>query len=292
MRKDVLSRIIRKVLISTLLLAVFASMAYAEEAAADQTAAVETATAESKEAEPPTEEPPAEEPAVVEPAVAEALPVPTPVVKPLLEEPVAVEKAPVEPDKTAVFAIEPNTVGFGFGINAPVAGDAAPFKIGSKASIRWWISDYFALEPLVKIYVDYTEDEGTREEDISYRIGPGVMLVFAVFRGNSIRLNTGIGLALNIEGISSSIRDDYGIESELKEKTVGFDIPVMLGLEHFFIDWFSINVGVEFDLLSYDKSENEVKRPGEDRVNSEPVHNVKFDIDSTNLFINLMFYTN
>jgi hypothetical protein len=189
------------------------------------------------------------------------------------------EDPPIKPSRS---------IGFGFGIYAPGDDDAWPFSMGGTALMRYWAMDVLALEPKLKLMYASTDDRQAETQDATFVINPELVLLGAPLRGKNTRFEIGGGLGIIYEAVA---HEDTSGKQDLREATdtIGVTLPVEMGVEHFFAQWFSINVGVEFNLLSYETSKTKTEE-GNHSDTTKPVSTVAFDIDSANLFLNLIFY--
>ena len=186
--------------------------------------------------------------------------------------------------------------GIGLGLGAPVTNQGG-WSPMTAISMRYWATDGIALEPEVQIGVNYsksTDDtEKTLETDkkLGYNGRLGMGMMFSVYRGKSTRVNLGTGFMFLFGGAKTTFEYKSETSTQKEEntsKTLGFAIPLRIAMEQHIVDWFSINAGVGFDLINYTKTTIDDKEEKEKKTEEK----IGFDINTTKLYLALMFYTN
>jgi len=129
------------------------------------------------------------------------------------------------------------SVGFGVGVGA---GTSLVIPDTSTVAMKYWMSDAMALIP--RLAVNMTK---VKDTDTGWKLAPALLVDFTLLKGASTRFSAGGGLGLTLAGkmAPATTSDTY----------ISFQIPVQLGVEHFFTRWFSMGLGTGFDLLSYTK---------------------------------------
>jgi hypothetical protein len=197
-------------------------------------------------AQAPGEAPPPEAPPPPPPPAAEtttALPAPM--------APMAMAKSPH--DMTG-------SLGFGVGVTAN------PQLIGTNGtvSIKYWMKDTLAIVPSLNFNV-----AKAMNTPAGWNVAPQVVVLFVPFAATSTRLLVGGGLGFNVSKISGAM-----------DTTIGVNIPIQAGVEHFFARWFSMGIAAGTNLFSYQRL----------ATTGNP-WTMAFSINTASLLGSLFFYT-
>jgi len=129
------------------------------------------------------------------------------------------------------------SVGFGVGVGA---GTSLVVPDTTTVALKYWMSDALAIIPRLNLQMNKVKNT-----DTAWAFAPAVLADFTLLKGASTRLSIGAGLGLSFAKnmAPATTTDTY----------IAFNIPVQMGVEHFFTRWFSMGLGTSFNFLSYAK---------------------------------------
>ena len=136
------------------------------------------------------------------------------------------------------------SVGLGVGVLTGTATSLV--KSNDTIAIKYWMSDAMAIVP--RLVFSMTKSKagtaGAAATPTAWNFNPEVLASFVLLKGASTRLTAGAGLGIDL---SKNIVSGNDV-------TFGVNIPIELGVEHFFARWFSMGLAVHEDFLSYTKT--------------------------------------
>jgi hypothetical protein len=166
------------------------------------------------------------------------------------------------------------SVGFGIGVGASIyPGGATGTATGTTTAtslvtadtttvaMKYYMSDSLAILPRLSLTMAKTKDL-----DASWAFAPSVLVMFNLLKGASTRFDAGMGLGLFL-----------GKTPPATDTTIGLAIPVALNVEHFFTRWFSMGLGTQFNLLTFNKTGD--------------LWNMTFEVSNIRYMGSLFFYT-
>jgi hypothetical protein len=119
-------------------------------------------------------------------------------------------------------------------------------KSDDTIAIKYWMSDAMAIVP--RLVFSMTKSKaataGAAATPTAWNFNPEVLASFVLLKGASTRLTAGAGLGIDL---SKNIVSGNDV-------TFGINIPIELGVEHFFTRWFSMGLAVHENFLSYTKT--------------------------------------
>ena len=169
-----------------------------------------------------------------------------------------------------------DAVGFGFGI---LSSSNSLFEWSPQARVMWWATDSLGVGGGFR-YAYSTNSEDDAPSQMSAR--GDLLLSYVLAAGETTRLciSGGVGFQYDSETVPFGLDGEF----ELKTSTNLVTLPIALGVEHFFTDTIALSVGAGFDLLRVGSEDD-----GNDDTD-EPSYYF-FSIDTTQLFLNLTWYT-
>ena len=181
-------------------------------------------------------------------------PAPAPMMAPAPEPMPVMPAAPVMAPKAADDMT--GSVGFGVGIVAGSTGSTTAANGTTTATgnlliapdtgnlmLKYWMSDAMAIVPRLTLTM-FKTNPGTGAGPTAWQFNPEVLASFVLLKGASTRLTAGVGLGLYLSKNIVSTTDT----------TFGINIPIELGVEHFFTRWFSMGIAVHDQFVSYTKT--------------------------------------
>ena len=163
---------------------------------------------------------------------------PPPVMAPAQETMPVMPAAPVMAPKASDDMT--GSVGFGTGV---VAGTSLVATNGVVA-MKYWMSDAMAIVPRLTLTMSKV-NPGTGAGPTAWQFNPEVLASFVLLKGASTRLSAGAGIGINLS---------KNIPAAGPDTTIGINIPIELGVEHFFARWFSMGIAMHDQFLSYSKT--------------------------------------
>jgi hypothetical protein len=134
------------------------------------------------------------------------------------------------------------SVGFGTGV---VAGTSLIAPVTTAVGIKYWMSDAMAIVPRLTLTMTKSKvPPATSAGPTAWQFNPEVLASFVLLKGASTRLAAGIGLGLYLSKNIISGTDT----------TFGLNLPIEIGVEHFFARWFSMGISAHNDFLAYTKT--------------------------------------
>ena len=147
------------------------------------------------------------------------------------------------------------SVGFGIGVGGTIVpGGATGTATGTSTAtslvtantttvaMKYWMSDAMAIMPRLNLQISKTKGA-----DTGWVFAPAVLADFTLLKGAATRLSAGLGLGLtlakNLVPASTAVTDVY----------FAINVPVQIGVEHFFTRWFSMGLGTSFNFLNFSK---------------------------------------
>ncbi len=109
-------------------------------------------------------------------------------------------------------------------------------KFAPRVSLPYWLSDDLAIVPSLQF--NFTKQ---KDVDANTIVNVSGMALYSLFKGKTTRFNVGGGLGLGFTKLGSA------------DAIIGANIPVYLGVEHFFKEWLSLNVGAGMNLFAFTK---------------------------------------
>jgi hypothetical protein len=155
--------------------------------------------------------------------------------------PVAPVVAPRAPDDMT------GSVGFGVGVGSAAATAASSPSLittDNTIAIKYWMSDAMAIVPRLTFTMAKTRVPPADAGPMAWQFNPEVLASFVLLKGASTRLAAGVGLGINLSKNIVSTTDT----------TFGINIPIELGVEHFFTRWFSMGIAMHDQFISYTKT--------------------------------------
>ena len=162
---------------------------------------------------------------------------PPPVMAPAQEPMPVMPAAPVMAPKASDDMT--GSVGFGTGV---VAGTSLVATNGVVA-MKYWMSDAMAIVPRLTLTMSKV-NPGTGAGPTAWQFNPEVLASFVLLKGASTRLSAGAGIGINL---SKNLTPG-------PDTTIGINIPIELGVEHFFARWFSMGIAMHDQFISYTKT--------------------------------------
>jgi hypothetical protein len=140
------------------------------------------------------------------------------------------------------------SVGFGVGVGSSAGtANSSPSLIttDNTIAIKYWMSDAMAIVPRLTLTMSKSKvPPATDAGPTAWQFSPEVLASFVLLKGASTRLAGGIGLGIHLSKNIVSTADT----------TVGINVPIELGVEHFFTRWFSMGIAMHDQFLSYTKT--------------------------------------
>jgi hypothetical protein len=139
------------------------------------------------------------------------------------------------------------SVGFGVGVGSSAAtAGSSPSLIttDNTVAIKYWMSDAMAIVPRLTFSMTKTRVPPADAGPMAWQFNPEVLASFVLLKGASTRLAAGVGLGINLSKNYVSTVDT----------TIGINIPIELGVEHFFTRWFSMGIAMHDQFISYTKT--------------------------------------
>jgi hypothetical protein len=112
--------------------------------------------------------------------------------------------------------------------------------------LKYWLSDAMAIVPRLVFTMTKSKAStvGATATPFAWDFNPEVLASFVLLKGASTRLTAGAGIGIDLSKNIVSASD----------VTIGINLPVELGVEHFFTRWFSMGIAVHENFLSYKKT--------------------------------------
>jgi hypothetical protein len=139
------------------------------------------------------------------------------------------------------------SVGFGVGVGSSAAtANSSPSLIttDNTVAIKYWMSDALAIVPRLTLTMSKSKTPPNDAGPTAWQFNPEVLASFVLLKGASTRLAAGLGLGLNLSKNINSTADT----------TFGINIPIEVGVEHFFARWFSMGIAMHDNFISYSKT--------------------------------------
>jgi hypothetical protein len=111
-------------------------------------------------------------------------------------------------------------------------------------AIKYWMSDAMAIVPRLTFSMAKAKVPPADAGPTQWQFNPEVLASFVLLKGASTRLAAGVGLGINLSKNYVSTADT----------TFGINIPIELGVEHFFARWFSMGIAMHDQFISYTKT--------------------------------------
>jgi hypothetical protein len=185
------------------------------------------------------------------PAFAQApapAPMYAPAPPPMMAPPPAQEMMPVMPvaPVMAPRAADDMTgsVGFGVGVGSSTTTTTL-VTTDNTVAIKYWMSDAMAIVPRLTFSLAKNNPTGAAAGPTAWQFNPEVLASFVLLKGASTRLAAGLGLGINLS---------KNLPVAAPNTTIGINIPIELGVEHFFARWFSMGIAMHDQFLSYSKT--------------------------------------
>jgi hypothetical protein len=137
------------------------------------------------------------------------------------------------------------SVGFGVGVGSPT-GTTSLLTVDNTVAIKYWMSDAMALVPRLTFTMAKSNPgtPGAASTLTAWQFNPEVLASFVLLKGASTRLAAGAGLGITLSKNTTPSTDT----------TFGINIPIELGVEHFFTRWFSMGIAAHDNFLAYTKT--------------------------------------
>jgi len=135
------------------------------------------------------------------------------------------------------------SVGFGVGVGS-AAGTTTLVTTDNTVAIKYWMSDAMAIVPRLTFTMSKAKIPPAPAGATAWQFNPEVLASFVLLKGASTRLAAGVGLGINL---SKNIVSGTDV-------TFGINVPIELGVEHFFTRWFSMGIAMHDDFLAYTKT--------------------------------------
>lgn len=134
------------------------------------------------------------------------------------------------------------SVGFGVGV---VAGTSL-VTTNNTVAIKYWMSDAMAIVPRLTFSMTKSNSgvPGAASSPTAWQFNPEVLASFVLLKGASTRLAAGVGIGIDLN--KNIVPGD--------SVTFGINIPIELGVEHFFTRWFSMGIAMHDQFISYSKT--------------------------------------
>jgi hypothetical protein len=137
------------------------------------------------------------------------------------------------------------SVGFGVGVGAG-AGTTSLVTTNNTVAIKYWMSDAMAIVPRLTLTMSKVNPgTGVGAGPTAWQFNPEVLASFVLLKGASTRLSAGAGIGINLS---------KNIPVAGPDTTIGINIPIELGVEHFFARWFSMGIAMHDQFISYSKT--------------------------------------
>jgi hypothetical protein len=140
------------------------------------------------------------------------------------------------------------SVGFGVGVgsSSTATAPATLITIDNTVAIKYWMSDAMAIVPRLTFTMAKSNPgtPGAASTPTAWQFNPEVLASFVLLKGASTRLAAGAGLGINL---SKNIVSGTNV-------TFGINVPIELGVEHFFTRWFSMGIAMHDQFISYSKT--------------------------------------
>jgi len=137
------------------------------------------------------------------------------------------------------------SVGFGVGVGSGTGTNSTLLTTDNTIAIKYWMSDALAIVPRLTLTMSKSKTPpATEAGPTAWQFNPEVLASFVLLKGASTRLSAGLGLGL---ALSKNIISGT-------DTTIGINIPIELGVEHFFTRWFSMGIAMHDQFLSYSKT--------------------------------------
>jgi hypothetical protein len=146
--------------------------------------------------------------------------------------------------------------GAGVGISAGATTLISPVQ---SVMLKYFLSDKAAIMPALRFNLTKVKDR-----EAAWELSPSFLYLVTPWKTTSTRLNMGGGLGITLaqrqNGTSTSTATSTSTGTTTNPPaavTVGTDItfavrlPVYLGVEHFFTNWFSMGIAATHDLFSF-----------------------------------------
>jgi hypothetical protein len=135
------------------------------------------------------------------------------------------------------------SVGFGVGVGAGT-GTTSLITTDNTIAIKYWMSDAMAIVPRLTLTMSKTKVPPADAGPTAWQFNPEVLASFVLLKGASTRLAAGAGIGINL---SKNLTPG-------PDTTFGINIPIELGVEHFFARWFSMGIAMHDQFISYTKT--------------------------------------
>lgn len=135
------------------------------------------------------------------------------------------------------------SVGFGVGVGSGT-GTTSLVTTDNTVAIKYWMSDAMALVPRLTFTMAKSKTPPADATATGWQFNPEILASFVLLKGASTRLAAGVGLGINLSKNLISTTDT----------TFGVNVPIELGVEHFFTRWFSMGIAMHDEFISYTKT--------------------------------------
>lgn len=135
------------------------------------------------------------------------------------------------------------SVGFGVGVVAGVNELIKPDT--ANLMLKYWMSDVMAIMPKLTLTMSKSKvPPATEAGPTAWQFNPEVLASFVLLKGASTRLAAGVGIGLNLSKNIVSTTNT----------TIGINVPIELGVEHYFTRWFSMGIAIHEQFIAYNKT--------------------------------------
>jgi hypothetical protein len=146
------------------------------------------------------------------------------------------------------------SVGLGVGVTAGSTGTNTGAPTGNlliapdtgNVMLKYWMNDALAIVPRLTFTMKKSKaaTASASSTPTAWEFNPEVLASFGLLKGASTRLSAGVGLGIDLSKniVSSS------------DVTFGINVPIELGVEHFFTRWFAMGIAMHDRFLSYTKT--------------------------------------
>ena len=138
--------------------------------------------------------------------------------------------APKSPDDLT------GSIGFGVGVatNTELVGTTGD------VAIKYWMHNNLALVPQLNFNVTNVSSAGGMPGGTTWVVAPQLQVLFVPFQSTSTRLEIGGGLGFGVGKAVAGGNTSFDI-----------DIPIQVGVEHFFTRWFSTGIAIGENFFAY-----------------------------------------
>jgi hypothetical protein len=175
-------------------------------------------------------------------------PAPAPEMMPVM--PVAPVMAPkAADDMTGSVGLGVGIVAGSTGVDATTGNSTGNILIAPDTGnlmLKYWMSDAMAIVPRLTLTMAKSNSgvPGAASSATGWVFNPEVLASFVLLKGASTRLTAGAGVGIYLsKNIISNVNT-----------TIGLNIPIELGVEHFFARWFSMGIAIHDQFIAYNKT--------------------------------------